>query len=391
MSSIKFSAGRGRWPVKDGTFTADITVEREGKTQADQVSFSVPDDFHAHPDCVAAALSTLAGRKFGRLVFDFAISRQAQEMIASTYDADVAFDGVPPPPRQPGSNIALNFSGGFDSLAAKLLAGDDIKLISMAFGGAFAREETYFQTFDTIVCRSDLRAKGYHRNDWRFMGSASLLLADYLELGVIAFGTIFEASPWNYRPPRAAMSRPNGPFGAAGTANTSWVAGLTELGTAMIMLTYQPDAIAPALTSLAMPGSEKYFRKQLLLKLAARRLKLKDDFAGELKLPKEKYQFGSGFTTDFLLPLILQHYGMDFMSQAIAGVPDDPLLKEAMRSDLSFYFKLNPNLLNDIPVPMRPLILQRGYAAGIEPFNETDFASYRKVRTLLERYHKFPV
>jgi hypothetical protein len=91
------------------------------------------------------------------------------------------------------------------------------------------------------------------------------------------------------------------------------------------------------------------------------------------------------------LPLILQHYGMDFMSQAIAGVPDDPLLKEAMSSDLSFYFKLNPNLLNDIPVPMRPLILQRGYAAGIEPFNETDFASYRKVRTLLERYHKFPV
>ena len=289
----------------------------------------------------------------------------------------------------PGKATALNFSGGFDSLAAKLLAGDDIKLISMAFGGYFTREETYFQTFDTVVCRTDFRSKGYHLNDWRFMGAGSLLLADYLDLGTVAFGTNFESTPWNYGPPKTPP-RLNGPFGAAGTLNISWISGITEFGTSMVVLAYAPEAVKPALQSLADPGSQKYFRKQILIQLAAERLKIPHDI-GELKLPKDKRVFGTGFLDDLLVPLILQRFGRDFMNRALDKLPDDDLVKDIVASDLSFYYKLNPNHLADIPPAMRPTVLSRAFGAGLEPFNETDFVSYRKVRSLLERYHKFPV
>lgn len=393
MSRIAFGANGGRWPIQNDTLVVSVRAQEDGEfATEDTVSFGVPRGFASHPDCVAAALSTLCGRKYQEIVFDFPISQSAGQLIADAYGVAVRSTEAPIAPRTPGDAIALNFSGGFDSLAALALAGpDNLQLISMDFGSAFAREAEYFRQFETTIVTTDLRVKQYNRNDWRFMGAGSLLLADHLGLGTIGFGTILEATPWNLR--AAAAGRPpppDGAFAAAGLLSTSWIRGLTEIGTAMVMLRFMPEQIAASLRSLAQPKSEKYSRKQLLITIAAESAGVPVPHIGQLMPPSKKTRFGSSFTVDFLSIYLAQYFGHELIEILMEDFPDSDLAREVLASDLGFYLKYNPNFLAHIPDRIRAGVLARMHEAGLEPFQEQDFVSYAGVRKLLAQFHHIP-
>ena len=122
-------------------------------------------------DLIAIALSTLCGRgNYQSIKFDFDISNQAAERIKDFCRAEIAC-GI-----HSKSSIeqnvltknksALSFSGGFDSLAAKFLMPDDTVLISMDFGGKFAREREFFNEFDTHKVTTNLLETHLRANSW---------------------------------------------------------------------------------------------------------------------------------------------------------------------------------------------------------------------------------
>lgn len=390
MSRIAFATTKGSsWNVTDGALRVAADIEEpDGTKRAETIYFTVPDGFHAHPDLVATALATLCGKKYKVVSFDFAGSTGAQQAIEATYGIKLEFKGALHPPRQGGDAILLNFSGGFDSMAAQALTvGKPIQLLSMDFGGAFAREEAYFRDFDTVICRTDLRHKGFHRNDWRFMAVGSLLMADMLKLGTIGFGSILEASPWNFRRSYGGKPPDDNLFGALDLQQTSWVRGLTEFGTAMVMLASKPEAIAPSLASLAAQGTEKFLRKQLLVEVAAEVLGLPVPATGERVPPREPVAYGTAFAIDFLALYFVKRLGRDYVSTFITDIPDDAETNEILTANLDFYLKYNPGFIEHIPLSMRNHVLGRMHEAGVYPYNETDFQSFVRVRQYLGQRH----
>src|SRR5699024_12658626 len=91
--------------------------------------------------------------------------------------------------RRAGFRSALNFSGGFDSLAARVLE-PHAELISLDFGGRFSRERKFFERFDPYVLETNLVDIGLNRYAWSFMGIGSLLMRYELQLGAYSFGSI---------------------------------------------------------------------------------------------------------------------------------------------------------------------------------------------------------
>ena len=95
------------------------------------------------PDVIAIALCTLAGRdNFAFIKFEWGISEKSVQSIKQYTNAEIVcdkriddYDNI-----QNGDKIAINFSGGFDSLAARALMPEGILLISLDFGKGFERE-----------------------------------------------------------------------------------------------------------------------------------------------------------------------------------------------------------------------------------------------------------
>lgn len=385
---IDFRAGGSDWKIDNGVFVVDLkTTDDDGQSAEDTIQFTVPPDFRAHPDCVGAALSTLCGRKYARIGFDFPVSSRCKQMIETCYGVKVVSGPGGVNPRPQGKNLVLNFSGGFDSLAALLSVDFDVRMVSMDFGPPFEREKEYFATFDTVVCQTDFRKKGYGLNDWRFMAFGSLLLADYLDADLVGFGSILEAAPWQFSAGTVSgRPRPQGPFGAIGSADVAWTRPLTECATAMIVLSRAREAAAASLASLAAPGSEKLYRKQLLLDIASRRLGLAAPDRLAFEKPKNRVPWGRAFAVDFLALFFIQEYGRQFVEEWI-DLPEDAEFRAATELNLDFYLKYNTNLIGYIPASIRDRVLNAFHSCGVYPYNEADFQSFDSVRRLLARHH----
>lgn len=96
---------------------------------------------------VALAMSTLCGRVFSEISFDFEVEASALDAIRRSTGANVTALVIEdsPLPMLEGGNL-LSFSGGFDSFSAWRLMPDDTKLVSLDFGGWFEREAEFSGT-----------------------------------------------------------------------------------------------------------------------------------------------------------------------------------------------------------------------------------------------------
>ena len=389
--------------LREGRYLIDIETH-EGR---DQIYFSVPSDFFAHNDSVAAALATLCGKKYDSIRFSFSVSPQCCKAISERTGANVSAL-VSGTCRSPGKNIALNFSGGFDSLASHILAPEQIR-IAVDFGSWFDRERKFFETLDPeIICRTDFRQKGYADNrdqrqppvvtksvenhDWLFMYAVSLLFADYLDLGRVGLGTIFEASTYNYYVTSNLATSGwhwRNFFEAVGLSETTLTRGLTEFGTARLILHYMPEVIDNSILSVAPPNSEKGLRKRLLIDVSRHRSGAAAPHFERYDYPKEKLNYGESYPIDFLAALFVRLYGPEVVSRWINRL--DRLDVEALnRIDTEWIFRYNPFFIYDIPNDLRQGVMDRMRVAGIEPFRDADWQHYRAFREILAEFHRFP-
>ena len=358
-----------------------------GDGERERVYFTVPRDFYAHNDSIAACLATLCASGYETLEFQFPISERCRTEIARRNKVTVLAREPPIAERVPGQKIALSFSGGLDSLGAYQMAPEHLIRIAVGFGGKWAPEEEFFQTLSPeVICRTNLRIRG-QPNHSTFMGAAALLYSDYLDLGGIGFGEIFETRPWNYllEPKRL---KPKG-FSAAGNYNATLTRGLTQLGTAQMVRFYTSEETARAsIASSALPGSEKFFRKQLLVDVAAHARGGPPPDFDNYWYPKRRLRFGRRFSIDFLTLYFLKTYGFQTVSRWMDGLEkvDRAMLAEA---DLDWYLKYNPIFLEDLPPVLRSTAQARMSRAGIDTFADSDWPHYLAVRSFLATVHDF--
>jgi len=361
-----------------------LGITAKDETKESLLTFEMPERFVPAPDLIGLAISTLAGTKYDEIVIDLPLTRRTQRVIEDVCGANVTAPVSQLPQSAPaGVNGSLNFSGGFDSLAALMTLPEDTKLIALDFGGNFQREADFFQRFQPTTLKTNFRSEGFANNSWSFMGIGSILLRDYLEIGSYGFGSIIEAAPMNLRQARHSNT-PRPWYAAAGLKQLNPVQGLTEIGTVMLLAKHCPDFIRDSLKSLAGPGSEKLNRKVMLLNIVDDRFNT--GIRGGLDRSEPNFNFGHAFTTDFLTPYIIKMAGLDFAQQLVGEIPQK-IVDFARGHRLDFYERLHPGFYENVPPASKQLIYKRCLEAGIDPYTENDWAEYRAVASLLSTWH----
>lgn len=338
-------------------------------------------------DTIGVALSTLCGRAYNHISYDLALSEGATKRISEFTLATITARPGVEPVSQPHQGNSLSFSGGFDSLAALSLMPSDTKLVSMDFGGRFGRERSFFERFDTTIVSTNVLSTPLPRNSWSFMGIGAILASEDHASLYHTFGSILEAGPDNLRvSPVAARNSTFPPFAAAGYMNAPYVAGLTEVGTLVVLARHNPDLIGPSLNSLASPGEEKLYRKKVLADIVADRLGIQAEIPTVQKPVKPHFSFGKNFALDFLSLYVCKFAGRSVADDLVSGLPDEV---ESMSRDLdlTLFERANSTLYSKFPAGLFGGLADKLAAAGIPFYTEHDWAEYQAIRGLLAKYH----
>ena len=283
----------------------------------------------------------------------------------------------------------LNFSGGFDSLAAIYLIPGNLKLVSVDFSGDFSREKAFFEKFHPFILKTNFRQEKLDRNSWTFMGVGALLYADYLKADYNVFGTIFEASKYQFmKKPSSAYNNSTPPFSFLGLKDIRYLNGLTEVGTVMVVTHYAPELVNDSLISLSYPKTEKRYRKETLLDIVCKKFK-RDISFDRTEEPDYKTDFGKSLALDFLSLYVIKNMGVEKANKTVVNIPDEAI-SLCDKLNLDFYERLNCEFLCGTTFPddsSRSYFMHRLLECGVLPYTENDYKEFRLVSDFLNRYH----
>lgn len=272
-------------------------------------------------------------------------------------------------------------------MAAMSLMPEDTQLVSMDFGGRFAREREFFEKFDTLTVSTNVVDTPLRLNSWSFMGIGAILTSDYFGAEYHTFGGILEAGPDNMRlAPAAARNNTFPPFRAAGYINAPYVLGLTEIGTLTALLSTTPNLISESLLSVASPGEEKLYRKALLAKIVASRLGTTIHLP-EIKTPTTPhFVFGKNFALDLLSLYVISETQDPSAMNMVDNIPEAAVrLADSLNFD--FMERANPTLYENFPSKLAPNLNRLLAEYDIRWYTEKDWDEYGNVRRFLQTYH----
>jgi hypothetical protein len=381
----EFASGR-----LDVQFVREDT--RAGVTVVDDIYFSVPADFHAHNDAVAAALMTLIGGSCPRVSFNFAISTHCATLLRDYYRlADIGPIDESLEPRRPGTRVAVSFSGGLDSTAVVVLlrelAGIPALTITNDYGGGYAFERHGFGGVrQDIVCATDFRSKGYFRHG-NFNLATPLLFADYLELRFVANGDSFandvigltslaDGSSPRFLPHAASLQ-------AGGLEELHVARFLCLPGLLRVLVEAAPQLLEASFRASGPPGAFKpYFKGVALRCLYADDGVEPPAFLDTLTPPTRPTRYGDGPAKDMSIAWVAKRVGVQ---------PILPVFPNLARADLSFLDDLEvrlherycPNFIGLVPPELRQQLLSAFHACGIYPFRERDWHELAVLRANL--------
>lgn len=360
--------------------------------KTDTLEFHFNRDVRPNNNLITLALATLCGKNYAEIYFDLEVSTQTINDLVTFTGANIKVlkvDTTKMPPFLPKekNKILLNFSGGFDSLAALCLMPNNAELVAIDFGGWFERETNLFKKFNPHIVTTNFRQLKYDRSSWTFMGVAAILFSEYLDASYNVFGTILEGTPYHFVEAKSHTTNVTvPPFSHAGLKDIKYVAGLTEVGTAMVISHYKPEIINESLISLSAPETEKRYRKQLLTQIVCKKYNKNIELV-LTDAPKNQIKFGSNFALDFLALYEIKNAGLEQAQKTLSNIPEEAI-ELANNLTLSFYEKLNTNFLNTIPSDLRHDYLDKLAQANIYPYDELDWKEFRIVTNFLAHYHE---
>ena len=385
MFATNFNIEKGHIDFKCYIFDSEKEVEYD-------IFFDLDDEVIPSNDAIACAISTLAGTTFTDLEINLPISVEMRANIAAftkasiiaPVNSDAYFT-------REGRNIVLNFSGGFDSLAAFYLMPKNVKLVSMDFDGAFKRERNFFEKFHPYTLKTNFRQLKLDRNSWTFMGIGAILYAEYLSAGFNVFGTILEATKYHFLyKPTSAYNNQTPPFSFIGLKDIRYTNGLTEVGTVIVISHYAPELVNDSLRSLSNPKTEKRYRKETLLDIICKKFNRNIVFE-RTDAPDSRIPFGQNISLDFLCFYIIKNAGISIAANTISDIPNE-VLQLANKLELTFYERLNCEFISGNTFPnneSKASFMQRILECGVLPYTENDYKEFREVINLLNYYHHF--
>ncbi len=341
----------------------------------DHVFFYLPDDVTPRPSEVAVAMAAMSGTKFDEIAFDLPIDSHVRDAIQKWTHASVYCSGSEEYPRSlPGGQggIVLNFSGGLDSLAALHLLPEDTMLLSTNFMGSYQREYECFKCYSPRIVTTNLRAFGYNLNSPAFIGASSCLVKSSLGLQYNVFGDCFETYHLVMCPECLNI------FDALGWEASGCMSGLTQVGTTMVANHYTPLELERSLRSLASYGSEKHYRKALLIELTRRSM---SNRAGKIVLEPcvKPREFGTVFSSDLLTLYELKHVGYEQASVRSRGIPEDAM-EIANDLRLDFLERLDTRKLGNLRDESDRLhFIRQAERAGVVPYETRDYEELKTV------------
>lgn len=363
----------------------DVVAVHSGASE--EIHFEFSHDVATSPSLVALALSTLCGRAFNTVHFDFPVSDAALKQVNALTQAQVTAADSEEHRTRRREGCVLNFSGGFDSLAAYALMPENTKLVSMDFGGRFARERRFFERFSPLRVTTNILDSPLRRNSWSMMGIGAILAADELAAEYITFGSIMESSVDSLRATPSIVKAPTfPPFTGAGYTNAPFVLGLSEVGTAMVLLRNDPSLAVDSLISLASPGEEKLYRKKVLLDVVAKKFGIGVNTPEIPRPPRSHYPFGKAFTTDILALYVIANTGDPEAYGLVRDIPAG-VSNAALTLDMSFLERVNPTLTKACPDAVMPLLAGNLGAFGITAYDEADWDTIKRLRGILGAFY----
>lgn len=301
----------------------------------------LPFSYRPRHDLVAAALMAVCGKSFKEIHLDLPVGPLQLHGFEETSQASVTARPGVDVWRRPGTQTALNFSGGFDSFAAQVML-PDAQLVALDFGGKFSRERQFYQRFQPFTFETNLVDLGLNRYAWTFMGIGSLLLRDELDLGWYSFGSIQAASTEQLLEP---FDQWRGRVPAADHLNmriSNPVAGVTEIGTMMMVVRNYPHLVHDILRSVALPAEEKFLRKFQMLEAIGQELGYSLALP-QVKMRKQGLAWEYSMATDLSSLYVMKALGTDRVAASYPeGLPQ--YVVDAVPSlDLDFQLRVNPH------------------------------------------------
>lgn len=337
---------------------------------------------------VALAMATLCGTKYDSVEFDFDVDRAAVETIAKITGAEVTANLTDQRRAiTSDSGHVLSFSGGFDSLSAWRLMPKDTHLVSLDFGGWFEREADFFRNFDTTVITTNARSEPTKtnpltRNHWTFMAMGAILVAGHFNARYHTFGQILAESM--QRAPRKVATIPV--LSELGYAEAGYSRGLTEVGTAKVILQSDPGRVIRSLKSLAGPKDRKFYRKFALSAIASK------DLGVSIELPQVNFDkspritFGDDYASSLAALYCLAKDKPESIEGLFESIPDEAR-RLAQVSTFAFMDKVCWDAYEDFPAKLKPDLWSRLLDFGFEPYTERDWDEVKTVREILAKYH----
>lgn len=348
----------------------ECTVIRAGLE--DRFWIELPYSFMPEPDLIAFAFAAICGSGFDEIHIDLPLGPEARDAIRQATKARVICMEGNDRRRPPGRQQALNFSGGFDSLAARCLL-PCAELVSLDFGGRFSRERTFFEEFSPYTLRTNLVDLRLNRLSWQFMGIGPILLRDELQLSSYSFGSIMAGSlPALVKTGREQRGTGLAIGEAAGLSVLNPVVGLTEIGSMSLAIRAFGPMIPRILRSVALPKEDKYLRKVQMLHAVSKSV---DHWTPDIEIPRlaPRRSWGDSFATDLSSLFAMKHLGeWEISSTYKNGIPS-AVIDRIQSLDLDFMLRFNPHAFSGIATETLSKWYGTFVEADILPYEEKDW------------------
>lgn len=336
-------------------------------------------------NAVAVALSTLCGTKFDSIFYDFPIADETTQLIQKFTKASVTSSASCMPVAPRGGGRILSFSGGFDSFAALRLLGSQAHLVSLDFGGWFEREAQFFNSFDPLVIKTNIRQTPTQKNSlatnhWTFMATGAILTAEYFGATQHSFGSILgEAFSRPVKSPKRVA-----PLEMMGLTESPVTNGITELGTAKLLLQSDPQLVADSIQSLAGKTDRKRYLKTAIATLLAPK------YCESLCLPELPESWSApisvtdSYTTTMSLLYFISVGELELIAPLFKEIPDS-LLSFASETDMGFMLKANTDHYQFLQRKDAGKLLASLENYGFSPYTEVDWENAKATRQFLNR------
>lgn len=345
------------------------------------VDFSFSEDLKVSGSTLANALSTLAGNKYERIHFGFEVAEDTRLRIAEWTCSEVSSEGTESFSIGETSGTVLNFSGGFDSLAARFLLPEDTKLVSMDLGGAFARESRFFEQFDPLIVQTNVIDTPLRYNSWSFIGMGALFANETYKHRYNTFGSVFEATELiGLSGFEKNLTFP--PFKIIGLENAPTIQGLSEAGSVAVLAHFAPELIGPSLQSVANPKEEKLFRKWAIATATLQALGKEAQLPSVIEPDHPHFTMGENFVVDLSALLVAWLGRPDLAKKMVRGFTS-AIESDVKALDLSFLMKANQGMYSRYPKEIRPYLDRGVEASGLDWYTSPDWVHRDEIRAYI--------